>query len=50
MMEVLQILKFNHRNRVLDFSSVFIDDPSDLGAVLPEEMSDSELMDDIRYA
>jgi hypothetical protein len=42
LMEALQILKFNRRNNVLDFSSAIQDDPKELEVVIPEEQSESE--------
>jgi hypothetical protein len=50
MMEALQVLKFNHRNHIIDFSGVFENDTQDCEVVIPEEMSDSELAKDIRNA
>jgi hypothetical protein len=49
-MEMLQVVKFNHRNGVLDFSSIFTDNLPDLEDIVPEEMSDSELMNEVRRA
>ncbi len=49
-MEMLQVVKFNHRHGVLDFSSIFTDNLSDLEAIVPEEMSDNELVDAVRRA
>ena len=43
LMEALQILKFNRRNNVLDFSSAIRDDPKDLKAVIPEERMENEV-------
>jgi hAT family C-terminal dimerisation region len=50
MMEALQVLKFNQRNKVLDFRSAFMDDPMDLEAVTVDEMSDGELREEILRA
>ena len=49
-MEMLQVVKFNHRNGVLDFSNIFTDNLPDLEAIVPEEMSDSKLVDDVHRA
>lgn len=50
MMEVLQVLKFNHRNGILDFSSLFFDDPDEMEAVLPEETTETDLINEIHNA
>jgi hypothetical protein len=42
LMEALQILKFNRRNNVLDFSGAIQDDLRELEVVIPEEQSESE--------
>jgi hypothetical protein len=43
LMEALQILKFNQRNHVLDFSSAIRDDPKEFEQVIPEEQLESEV-------
>jgi hAT family C-terminal dimerisation region len=48
LMEALQILKFNRRNNVLDFSSAIHDDLKELEAVIPEEQLESEVAEAIR--
>jgi hypothetical protein len=50
MMEALQVLKFNHRNGVIDFTAGLVDDPGDLELVTLDEMSDDELAADYRGA
>lgn len=50
MMEALQVLKFNQRNKALDFRSAFMDDPTDLEAVTVDEISDGELRKEILQA
>ncbi len=50
MMEALQVLKFNHRDGVIDFTAGLVDDPGDLELVTLDEMSDDELAADYRGA
>jgi hypothetical protein len=48
LMEALQILKFNRRNNILDFSTAIRDDPSEFEVVIPEEQSESEAAEGVR--
>lgn len=50
LMEALQVLKFNHRNGILDFSSIFLNDPEDMGGVLLDEIAEDELVEGYRNA
>jgi hypothetical protein len=50
MMEALQVLKFNHRNGVISFTSGFVDDPEELEMVAFDEMSDGDVENDFRRA
>jgi hypothetical protein len=50
MMEALQVLKFNHRNGVIDFTAGLVDSPDDLELVTLDEMTDDELAADYRGA
>lgn len=50
MMEALQVLKFNHRNGVIDFTVGFIDNAEELEAITYDEMSDRDVEDDFRRA
>jgi hypothetical protein len=50
LMEALQVLKFNHRNRALDFRSALIDDPNDLEAITVDEITDGDLLEAVRLA
>jgi hypothetical protein len=50
MMEALQVLKFNQRNNVLDFSGAFGDELGDLEAVSLDEMSYTELREEVLQA
>jgi len=50
MMEALQVLKFNQRNNVLDFSGAFGDEVGELEAVSLDEMSDTELREEVLQA
>jgi hypothetical protein len=46
MMQVLQVLKFNHRNGVLDFSGLFIYDFDEMGAVMLDELAKGKLINE----
>jgi hypothetical protein len=47
LMEALQILKFNRRNNILDFSSAIRDDPRELDIVILEEQLESEVAEEV---
>jgi hypothetical protein len=46
-MEALQILKFNHQNGIIDFCSAIADNPKDLEAVTLDEVTDSDLLEQL---
>lgn len=48
MMEALQVLKFNSRNKDLDFTSHLVDNENDLDYVTFDEIADEELREDIQ--
>jgi hypothetical protein len=50
LMEALQVLKFNHKNGILDFSSLLTDDFDEIGAFVPDEVTEGELINEYRGA
>jgi hypothetical protein len=50
MMEALQVLKYNHRSKALDFSIHFSDDIMNLEAVEYDEISREDALEEVRRA